>query len=41
VPIGSAANAGAIDMSPSATADATTNALVREFFMNDLRYPLC
>src|SRR5579859_3282025 len=33
VPIGSAANACVIDMSPSATADAATSALARRFFM--------
>src|SRR5262249_17763549 len=39
VPSGSVANAGAIEISPSAIADAATNALVRRFFIDGLPMP--
>src|SRR5262245_50552259 len=39
VPIGSAANAGAVEMTPSTIADAATSALARKFFMKGLPVP--
>src|SRR5262245_8600396 len=39
VPSGSAANPGAIEISPSAIADAATNALVQRFFIDGLPVP--